>query len=292
MSETTPRMLAPFPSRETDPWFDAFVDYVNAVDSSQYAYREDRHIIFAGGGTLAWDATTGVLSWDADIRILAAVTGYQWIIEDGSVTIDPTNGIIFYATLDRGPGENTTVATATVNKLGSISPDNVLAIAVRIGDTLYFRSGLVLEDGATATGIAPGGGGGGGGGVFTAALAYSYTEAASPVQEVMGQITYDGSLSATANFLSVINPTLTTGTCSIRLYDLGPAAAPSGSRLVATLTASASGLQRLQQMLTAVASSPVTNEILQADHIYEVRVTSAAQVGDSVYVGSAKIEVQ
>lgn len=300
MSETTPRMLAPFPSRETDPWFDAFVDYVNAVDSSQYAYREDRNSIFSGGGTLSWNATTGVLSWDAPISILAAVTGYLWQITAGSDVIDSTEGIIFYATLDRGPGSNTNVAIATINKLGSISPDNVMVIAVRIGTTLYFRTGLVLEDGATATGIAPGGGGGVEGLVSSIETArYDYVQGAVPVEEVVGQFMFDGSKipsGASVRLRCQMNPTFSVaGFVDVRFYDLGaPGAAAAPVAITGAspyqLRLTISGLNYLEtDPLTTHASTPAVGRIVEAKRMYEVTVIQSSAVADDVDLGFAGI---
>lgn len=136
-----------------------------------------------------------------------------------------------------------------------------------------------------------GGGGGGAGSYVTGALAWSYVEAATPVEETMGEFNFDGSLVTTADLVVVLTPNLTTGNCSVKLYDLGPVGSPTAPRTVSTLTTSvATGLQVLSQTLTSVAATPGTNQILQADHTYRLVVTSAAQVGDTVYVGNARIE--
>lgn len=124
---------------------------------------------------------------------------------------------------------------------------------------------------------------------------YSYTEASVPVEEVVGQGTFDGSNvsgSSVLRLVAALTPTLSAGSCSIKLYDLGPVGTPSAPRLVSTLTTSTSGgPQVLSQVITTVAAAPSTNEMMEADYAYEVVVTSAANTGDTVFMGGARIEV-
>lgn len=119
---------------------------------------------------------------------------------------------------------------------------------------------------------------------------YSYVEAASPVEETVGEATFDGSLTATATLRVTLTTSLTTGNASIKLYDLGPVGAPTAPRTVSTLTTSTSGgPQSLSQSLSQ-DSPALTNEFEPANHFYRITVTSAAQVGDTVYVGNARLE--
>lgn len=137
------------------------------------------------------------------------------------------------------------------------------------------------------------GGGGGAGSYIEIGGDYSYTEAATPIEETIGETQFDGSLaSTTMDFIVVLNTSLTTGNASVKLYDLGPIGAPTAPRLVTTLTTSTSGgPQSLSQTLTP--NSPAgANEYEPANHFFRVIVTSAAQVGDTVYIGNARLEVQ
>lgn len=161
MAEQTPRMQAPYPSRETDPWYDEFKDYVNAVDASSYAYREDRHLILMGGGTIAWDLATETLSWTEDILILSGIMGRFWFLEGpGSIELSAGNGIIWYTEVNRAPGENTQVESLAANTLASAVGNNALDIAVRYNDAIYFRTGVSIGDGESISGISPTPGGG------------------------------------------------------------------------------------------------------------------------------------
>jgi hypothetical protein len=144
--------------------------------------------------------------------------------------------------------------------------------------------------------------GGGVGSFADIGMGYSYTEAGIPIEEVVGQKVIDGSLvgGTVAYFTTTMTPTLVfTGggeVAEVRLYDLGPKAGPpAAARLVATLsTLTTGGPQVLEGTLTVVPGgvAPNDNKILDSARMYEVRVTSAATVGDMIFVGSVGIEVR
>jgi hypothetical protein len=163
MSRTTPRLLIPYPDDNTAPWDSVFEAMVLAIDSSLYVPREDRNIIIFGGGTVAFNATTGLLSWSADIALLSAVTGYKWIVPTGSITLN--DGQLFYITVARAPQTNTTnTPTVGSNTPNQPSGDNQVLIGIRVGSNVHFRDGFVIGDGqsqvlfdGTGGGFTPGG---------------------------------------------------------------------------------------------------------------------------------------
>lgn len=296
MTLSSPRMQWPYPARDDDPWYDYFEDLVRAIDASGYAHREDRSIIWAGGGTISWTLSTQTFAWTDTINVYSPVGSRLLQVSAGSIA-DWVDGEVVYLVLTRQPLQNLSAALVKASQLPST--DNAVSFGVRIGDVLYLRTGMSLGDGDTAAGVAPVPGGGGGGGGYGSYAdiggTYSYVEAATPVEEVVGQTAFDGSLAAGAvalNLTVLVTPTLSLGNCSAKLYDLGAVGSPAAPRPVSTLSTSTSGgPQVLQQALTVVAAAPSTNEILEANHVYEVTVTSAGLVGDTVFVGGARIEV-
>ena len=92
------------------------------------------------------------------------------------------------------------------------------------------------------------GGGGGGGPSAWLGGDYTYTQAVTPVEEVVGDGSFDGSLvTATAYFkAAVTNVFSTTGTTRVRLYDMGTPSTPGTPRLVSTLVFSTNGGPRLR----------------------------------------------
>jgi len=124
---------------------------------------------------------------------------------------------------------------------------------------------------------------------------YSYTPGLTPVEETIGQFAFDGGLVGMKSpfFRGVMTPTfISAGFADLRLYDLGPSGGPFGvPRLVATLQRIVSGLMDLEQGLTVVSSSPVTNQIWNVKRVYELRVIQSYFGGNSVYVGGVSLEV-
>ena len=159
MSESSPRMQWPYPSREDDPWYDFFQDFVLAVDSTGYGHREDRSIIWGGGGTLSWDLGSETWAWTDTISAYSPIGSRLLQIPAGSIS-GWAAGEVVYIALVRQPLENRTLALLKASQLPD--NDNAMAVAVRIGDVVYFRTGISLGDGNTAAGIAPVPGGGGG----------------------------------------------------------------------------------------------------------------------------------
>lgn len=293
MSDSTPRMAFPYPSRDEDPWYDSFQTFTLALDASGYAHREDRSILYTGGGTLSWTLGTSTFTWTDTMQILSPIGGRRISISANSIVI--AEGQVLYTTLTRQPLENLTASLSVANQLPS--SNTVVALAIRYGGVLYFRTGMSLGDGDTVVGLSPvpGGGGGGFGSYVSLSGDYSYTEAASPVEEVMGQVTFDGTVVSAATsiaLVALVTPSLTSGNAIVRLYDIGVVGTPAVPRLVSTLsTATNGGPQALSQALTTVASGASTNEINQANHLYEIVVTSSGVAADTVFVGSVRLEV-
>lgn len=156
MTEHTTWTRIPYPSENDDPWQTGFKSSMDTIDAAQYAHREDRHLIISGGGTVAWNAATGVLSWSAEIQILAAITGRQWTIAAGNVVLSASVGLIALTSIPRAPTANTVVTVSA----GSVVPglaggNNALALAVRVGDILHLRTGISIASGSSVTGFSP-----------------------------------------------------------------------------------------------------------------------------------------
>lgn len=159
VTQNSPRMQWPYPSQEDDPWFDYFQDFIRALDSSGYAHREDRSIIWTGGGTLSWSLASETFEWTETINIYSPIGSRLLQIAAGTVA-DWAEGEVVYVMLTRQPLENASASFVKQSQLPD--NDNAMAVAIRIGDVIYFRTGISLEDGNTSDGIAPVPGGSGG----------------------------------------------------------------------------------------------------------------------------------
>ena len=141
----TNKMMWSYPARDDDPWYEKFEQLTIAQDSSGYANREDRQIIMGGGGDVTFDAGTGSLTWAAAIDFYSLISGFKISIDPTTVVIE--DGEVIYLNLTRSPTQNLTVSTAAANQVPNT--DDSMAIAVRVGTTVYWRHGSKVESGET-----------------------------------------------------------------------------------------------------------------------------------------------
>ena len=133
---------------------------------------------------------------------------------------------------------------------------------------------------------------------------YYYTQLAVPVEEYIGQFTFDGSTVAAGKnvyFQAVMSPVFgVPGNAYVRVYDMGPAAGPLGVPVEITanlpslfaLQVAVSGLQALETDPLVVGVVPATGQIQNTDRLYEVTVLQVSQVADAVYVGGAGLVIK
>lgn len=133
-------------------------------------------------------------------------------------------------------------------------------------------------------------------GYMDGATNYSYTLASTPIEEVAGQFSFDGSKVANgmkAVFRAIMTPTFSaSGTAYCRLYDMGPVGTPTAPRLVSALTRTSSGLAYVSQDLTVVSATPSTNEIMDTPYMYEIVLFMSGTTADTIYLGSAGLNVE
>lgn len=174
-------------------------------------------------------------------------------------------------------------------------PNSALPLA-GVAGRLHWDPGtpaLMYDDGGSWNQV----GATGAGSYIDMAADYSYTVAAVPVEEVIGQGVFDGSLvtgALVAYFRAIISVVLTSaGPIDVKLYDMGPKAGPPAApTLITTLsTLSAGGPQVLEQALS-VGASPGANQIANSARMYELTVIQSTSPGDSNYIGSAGLDVR
>lgn len=139
----SPRMNWPFPAEDQDPWYEVFEDYVTQNDASGFASREDRNLVFSGGGVFSWTADT--VAWTETIEILSTIAGFKITVAPNSVEV--TDGQVMYLDLTRAPTAN--VATTVQVASQAPSTDTSYVLAVRVGSVLYFRHGVSLALGTS-----------------------------------------------------------------------------------------------------------------------------------------------
>jgi hypothetical protein len=138
------KMLWPYPNQDQDPWYDAFVAFVAAMDSSVYMSREDRQLVIHGGGSISF--TDPTLTWTAPIYVFSPATGFYAQIAAGSASI--TAGQVAYIDMPRSMTANQTVTLTVANQ--APNTDTALVLAVRLGTQVIFRTGVFVNDGSIA----------------------------------------------------------------------------------------------------------------------------------------------
>lgn len=139
----SPRMNWPYPAEDQDPWFESFEEFVSQNDASGYAAREDRNLIFSGGGVFSW--TLDTVSWTEDIEIVSPIVGFKVSVVAGSVEV--TDGQVIYLDIPRAPTTNVTATVQAANQ--APNTDAAYVLAVRIDGLLYFRHGVSLAIGTS-----------------------------------------------------------------------------------------------------------------------------------------------
>jgi len=151
----SPRLNWPFPNEDQDPWFEKFRGMLNAIDASFFTTREDKNFVLFGGGSVTFDAASGLLSWTAPLEAVAATTGFHWLIPapatPGSVTLQ--DGEFFFVELTRAPQSIQSIETRAGSRINT--NDDSLVIAQRLGSAVIFRNGAVIGDGQTVVLFGP-----------------------------------------------------------------------------------------------------------------------------------------
>lgn len=178
---------------------------------------------------------------------------------------------------------------------GALPGGLLLADAGRLFYKTGASSGLYIWDGL-AWNLA---GGAGAGSYIDMSSGYQYTQAPVPIEEVIGQGYFDGDLvkgALVAYFRAVVDIIFTAGVgpCTVNLYDMGPKAGPPAAPVLITtlLTVAPGGPQTLEQVLAVGPGGPAGNLIADSARMYEITVIQTSTPGDTMYVGSAGLDVR
>lgn len=150
MSESSARLGWPLPNPNEDPYYDAFLALINAIDTSVYGpAREDRNLVLMSEATVAFGSDT--LTWSAPIELLCAPQGTLWRLPAGSTGL--SDGQMLYVLLPRAPTGTVqvTARTAMAAPQPSEDADAALVLAVRRGSVIYWRNGRTLANGESGS---------------------------------------------------------------------------------------------------------------------------------------------
>jgi len=139
-----------FPAEGDDPFYDVFRSFANDLDAADYALSDDKNLIATGEVLFTWDATSNILSWDGDFYFSGWTTGFSARVL-GPAQAEIQNGQVFVFTMPRLLTEDADVTPFVANRVAESDDVNIFdrtVICIRRGDTIYFRNGVTLSDGA------------------------------------------------------------------------------------------------------------------------------------------------
>lgn len=288
MANNTPRMGFPYPEKDEDPWFDNFEGFVEAVDASSYAAREDRQLIISSAASFTFDATSGLLSWTGPIVLENTFTGFALTIPAGNVTI--ADGRIAYLVLTRNLLSNLNVSLVVADIVPNTN--DALVFCLRRGTSVYFLRGGSIADGETLNPFAAASSSIGASGEKFVGIVGIGARATNPSATplVVGAIEFDPTVySLTGTTLSLVfraigaigNPGLT---AHAKLYNVTDAEDVATVDFTATSTSS----QELALTIGVAAGN-----IKSGSRIYEVQiwVDSPINPGDTAELYSATLRV-
>ena len=284
--ESTPKMGIPYPVRKTREWYQTYTDTLNAIDQALYAACEDRNTIITGGGNFTFNGS-GLLTWASAIEIYSPITGFNWTIPAGNITIPDTQ--VVYVTLTRSPTQAVTLTPALAANLSLQSRDASFVLGIRRGSIFYARNGRTIASGdsfALFSQSSTGGSGASGQSIRENATITTFSPVDESTYSVIGAIqlnpanyVLDGTtVSYTLKITAAVTDSGLTG--DVRLHNLTDAST------VSTLSWTGAG-DTTPTEKTAVISLASGNKVYEI----QARVTGGTPPADQVLVYSSIIQI-
>ena len=163
MADLTPQNQFPIPAEFEEPYYPTMKGYFLANDMAIWALSENDNLIWSGGGTFAWTASSGLLVWSNPIEIRAKTTPYKVTIPGppapgGQVHLN--DGECAYFQLPRLLVSNQLVPVplqvGPISLIPGVRLHDIKLLACRIGTTIFLPNGKSINDGES--GIIFGGG--------------------------------------------------------------------------------------------------------------------------------------
>lgn len=155
---STPLLKIPYPERNAEPFYEAFVAMVEALDRMLTGAKEDRNLILGGGGRITWQlapgGASGELAWSAPLEVYTPTTGLLETIPAGSVQIQ--EGQVAYVRVIRQPQTSPTLAPLVASRIDlDAGQGDPYVLGIRRGDRVFLRTGHSLGDGEALDNLAP-----------------------------------------------------------------------------------------------------------------------------------------
>ena len=152
MPEITPLNQYPIPSEYEEPYFASARSYFLAADAADWALAENDNLIWSGGGSFSWNATTGSLTWATQVELRTKTTVWKSTIagppSPGGVLVLQDGEVAFFQhprlqVTDRA----VSLQVGPITLLPGVRLFDITLFATRIGTTVFFADGKSLKDG-------------------------------------------------------------------------------------------------------------------------------------------------
>lgn len=158
MPDFTPQNIFPIPKEFEEPYYPTMKGYFLANDMAIWALSENDNLLWSGGGTFSWNASSGLLSWSSQIEIRAKTTPYKVIISGppapgGQVTLN--DGECAYFQLPRLLIRDQLIpiplTVGPLSLIPGVRLHDIKILACRIGTTVFMPYGKSMNDGESGT---------------------------------------------------------------------------------------------------------------------------------------------
>jgi hypothetical protein len=150
--DLTPQNEYPIPSEFEEPYYPTMQSYFQATDMADWALAENHNLIWSGGGTFAWDATSGILTWASTVEIRTKTTVYVASIlgpplPGGQVTLQDGETAFFQHPRLMVGNQTVSLTIGPITQLPGVRLHDITMLATRVGTTVFFPDGKSLKDG-------------------------------------------------------------------------------------------------------------------------------------------------
>lgn len=158
MADLTPQNAFPIPAEFEEPYYPTIKSYFLANDMAIWALSENDNLIWSGGGTFSWNASSGLLSWSSQIEIRTKTTPYKVIISGppapgGQTTLN--DGECAYFQLPRLLIRDQLIpiplTVGPLSLIPGVRLHDIKLLATRVGNTVFFPNGQSINDGESGT---------------------------------------------------------------------------------------------------------------------------------------------
>lgn len=152
MSDTTPLNIYPIPAEFEEPYYPTIKAYFLATDAGDWALAENGNLIWSGGGSFSWSATTGVLTWSNAVSLRSKTTVFSFTIAGppapgGTITLQDGESAYFQVPRLLVANQLVSLNIGPITQIPGVRLHDIRLFATRIGSTVYFADGKSLKDG-------------------------------------------------------------------------------------------------------------------------------------------------